>query len=193
MKLSRMDRAAVVAFAALSILVIAFVCACATKPEFAFGAGYAFMNLMRSATALRVLLVVVGIALGAYIGAAAWIIAFEQGREKPQGPSLTVSRDEAGSVNISVAALEALVRRSVGEVAGVDEYEVRIAEREGGLDVTLDMSISGGARVPEIAEGVRDSVRQPLEVIAGMRVNCVDLNVTQIRPDTAHEPPGKNG
>ncbi len=193
MKLSRMDRAAVTAFAALNILMIAFVCACATKPEFAFGAGYAFMNLMYSAPALRVLLIVVGIALGAYICAAAWFIAFGHKQEKPQGPSLTVSRDEAGSVNISGAALEALVRRRVGELAGVDEYEMRIAEREGGLDVTLDMSISGGARVPEIAESVRGSARQTLETIAGVRVNCVDLNVTQIRPDTAHEPPGKNG
>ena len=41
--------------------------------------------------------------------------------------------------------------------------------------------------------GSPEAARQALEDVAGIRVNCVDLNVTEIRPDAAQEPPDKNG
>ena len=77
------------------------------------------------------------------------------------------------------------MRRSVGAIGGVDQYDVKLAQGENGLGVTLEARVRQGVKIPDLAQTARDNVRSALEEMAGVKVDQVALLVTEITPGAA--------
>ena len=188
MKLTRLDRAAIALYVLLNMLALAFVFACAIAPDFAEAAGCAFHATMLNYPLLRVLLIAVCVVLAVLICGEAWVIAHGRGQETEAQP-VALSADESGSVQIARGALEALVRRSVGPVDGVDKFDVKLDKNGEALDVTLQVSVRQGVKIPELAREAQQNVREALEGMTGAQVENVSLLVTEITQDAAQPQP----
>ena len=190
MKLKRLDRAALYAFALIVLIPLALTFACAIAPDIAGDLGFAFCYAMKNYLLLRVLALLLSLGLAALV--CGWVWTFAHGREKeaPIEP-VSLNEDEGGSVKISQAALEALVRRSAGPVEGVNQFDVKLDKREDALDVTLEMSVRQGVRIPELAQAARQNVREALEGMTGVKVENVTLLVSDITTDGPASSEGK--
>ena len=182
MKLKRLDRAALLLMAALIVLALILLFVCAIAPDMAESMGAAFHAGMLNYPLLRVLVILVCLALAALVCGGVWTLL--RGREKKDDvPPVSINEAEGGSVQISQTALEALVRRSAGPIDGVNRFDVKLEKRENALDVTLEMSVRQGVKIPELAQTARQNVREALEGMTGVKVENVTLLVSDISTD----------
>jgi len=190
MKLNRWDRAGIAVYVAL-----AFVFACAIAPDIARSAGASFADMMERCLVLRLALIAACVTLAVFICSRAWSLVHGGGKSVAAADApVELSSDEGGSVQVSQAALESLVRRAVGSVGGTEQYEVRVARDGDRLNVKLEASVRQGTPIPELAQAARESVRRTLESMAGVTVEDVALLVTEIVPETAApKPPSAAG
>lgn len=184
MKLNRWDRLCVIICAALTGVLLAFVFICTLAPDTARATGEAFGAALAGSVALRVLLISLCLALAAFI--ASRVRALAKGEEKDDAspaPALSLSDGEGGSVRVSEAALEALVRRSVGVIEGVEKFDVKLMQGADALSVTLEAKVRQGVKIPDLAQAAQNNVRRALGEMAGVKVDAVALLVTDILSD----------
>lgn len=184
MKLNRWDRLCVIICAALTGVLLAFVFICTLAPDAARATGEAFGAALAGSVALRVLLISLCLALAAFI--ASRVRALAKGEEKDDAspaPALSLSDGEGGSVRVSEAALEALVRRSVGVIEGVEKFDVKLMQGADALSVTLEAKVRQGVKIPDLAQAAQNNVRRALGEMAGVKVDAVALLVTDILSD----------
>ena len=169
LKMKRRDKAALALFAVIVGLTLAIVFVCAIAPDIAESMGWAFSAGMKNFPLLRAL--VIAACLGLAVLLFSWVRQTARGDEtKDEATPVPISEDEGGRVQISQAALEALVRRSAGPVEGVNRFDVQLEKKEEALDVTLKMSVRQGVRIPELAREAQQSVREALEDMTGVKV-----------------------
>ena len=84
---------------------------------------------------------------------------------------------------MSEAALEALVRRSVGAIEGVEKFDVKLMQGADALSVTLEAKVRQGVKIPDLAQAAQNNVRRALGEMAGVKVDAVALLVTDILSD----------
>ena len=190
MKMKRLDRMALALFAVIVALTLIIVFACAIAPDMAESIGWAFCFGMKNYPLLRVLLI--AMCLGLAVLVFGWVWRKMRGVEaKEDAQPVPLSEDAGGSVQISQAALETLVRRAAGPVEGVNQFDVRLEKREAALDVTLVMSVRQGVRIPELAHEAQQNVREALEDMTGVKVENVALLVSEITTDAPAASDGK--
>ena len=191
MKMKRLDRAALYVFALIVLIVLVVAFACGIEPTIAEDLGFAFSVTMKNYPLLRAPVILFSLALAALLCAWLWSFTHGKERETPIEP-VSLNEDDGGSVMISQAALEALVRRSAGPVEGVNRFDVKLEKRENALDVTLVMSVRQGVRIPELAQAARQNVRETLEGMTGVKVENVTLLVSDITTDAPASSDGRN-
>ena len=193
LKMNRRDKAALTLFAVIVGLTLAIVFVCAIAPDIAESMGWAFSAGMKNYPLLRAL--VIAACLGLAVLLFGWVRQTARGDEakKDEAQPVPISEDEGGRVQISQAALEALVRRSAGPIEGVNRFDVQLEKKEEALDVTLKMSVRQGVRIPELAREAQQSVREALEDMTGVKVENVTLLVSEITAETPAQSAGKGG
>jgi len=192
MKLNRWDRLGVAVFAALGMVVLAFVFACAVAPEFGARTGAAFARLVQDHDALRAALAVACLALAVFICSRAWGLI--RGRDEENGAEpIDLAAGESGSVMMSPSAMETIVRQAVSPIEGVARVGVRLAGGADALNVALEMSVKPGTKIPDLARTVRGSVRQTLDELTGVNAAAVTLTIVDIAPGAAVQIPDKKG
>ena len=196
MKLNRWDRLGIAAGAALNLLLLAFAFGCAIAPGLAESAGGGLCALLRRHFALRLLLMAVSALLAAalYSQARLFVRSRKQpgsGASEPEAAAFDLGAEGEGRVQISGAALEALVRRSLGPAEGIEQYDVKLTQGKNGLDIALGARVRQGVKLSSLARAARENVRRALEDMAGVKVDCVTLLVTEVVPDAAETPSWK--
>ncbi|MBR3504177.1 MAG: alkaline shock response membrane anchor protein AmaP [Clostridia bacterium] len=187
--MKRLDRAALALFGALVGLTLTVVFACAIAPDMAETLGRVFVKAMR-VVPLRLFLIAACLALAVLVFG--WIWRRLHGEEKEEDAQpVSLTEGEGGSVQITPAALEALVRRAAGPVRGVNRFDVRLEPRGAALDVTLVMSVRQGVRIPELAQEAQQNVREAIEDMTGAKVGNVSLLVSEITLDAQTPSEGK--
>ena len=97
-----------------------------------------------------------------------------------------VVRETGGSVTISAAAQQEVVRRAVERVGGA-----RLHRRRRGLDVELadgrarvqlELTAPLGVALPELARQVQASVAEALRHMCEVEVDAVDVSVEDLDP-----------
>jgi len=187
LKLKRRDRLGIVLCTLINVIVLACVFAWAIAPNLAAEAGAFFDRCLSDNMLLQLCLAAVCVALAAFLLSRAWLLLHPQTGPKP----LSLTMEEAGEVQISPTALEALVRRTVGQAEGVDRFDVRLANAGDALDVTLELGVKQGTKIPKLVQTAQKDVRRAMEEMAGVKVNNIAVLVTEIMPDTAQ--PARSG
>lgn len=190
MKLKRLDRLALAVFALLVAMGLIFLFACAIAPDLAESAGAAFNATMLNYPALRFLAIVLCLTLAMLIAGGVWALLHRRDQKEEIQP-VSLTTDEGGSVQIAHSALEALVRRAIGPVSGVDHFDVRLENAADALSVTLQMTVRQGTKIPELAQNARQNVREALEDMTGAKVDTVTLVVSDITADAQKQSDGK--
>lgn len=92
---------------------------------------------------------------------------------------------ENGAVNINEDVINAIAVAAVRDVEGVvslknDKKSVHVVLREEDLEIDCGLVVVYGHSVVEIARNVQNAVTNAVESMTGLKVSCVDVNVTGI-------------
>jgi uncharacterized alkaline shock family protein YloU len=95
-----------------------------------------------------------------------------------------VLRGPEGSITVTQAALTRLVVHAAQSVDGArvrrPRRSVEVAHADGRVSVCLEVAVSHGAVVPELAHAVQERVAQAVGTACGVEVGRVDLAIEEI-------------
>lgn len=116
--------------------------------------------------ACLVLLGIIAIAVGVHI--------------KRSMPYAKVSMGDFGQVEISLAAVDTVVKRAAYSIAGIEEVKTKLKSDNTGISVLLDVAIDGNCNVPDTIALLQTDVKEQLERVVGIKVNEVRTAITSI-------------
>ncbi|MGI5891371.1 MAG: alkaline shock response membrane anchor protein AmaP [Bacillota bacterium] len=114
------------------------------------------------------------------VGVFSLIVAFHYKRKDTLVP---ISNAEYGQVNISMQAIDSIVRKSVTNIEEVKEVRTQIKAVPEGVALFLGVSVPHEINVPELSSRLQNEVKSYLEAITGLRVAEVKVLIGNIIPD----------
>jgi|GEM_PF-5377742 len=119
------------------------------------------------------------------------IAAFKRKRPVKQ---VEVFAADGGSVHISVAAVDNVVRKAAGSVAGVRNVNSKLDMVRDGLKVALDITLPPDVSVPAISAEVRQQVALQLETIVGIQAKEIIVSISNVSAEKpGHRPASSIG
>jgi uncharacterized alkaline shock family protein YloU len=105
-----------------------------------------------------------------------------------------VKEQENGTVNISEDVIAALAASAVGEVDGIKNPSViedtKLKKNltkyvkadcgDDGINIDVNIVVKYGYQIKNVSAAVQDRVSAMVESVSGVKVNCVNVNVTGI-------------
>jgi uncharacterized alkaline shock family protein YloU len=89
-----------------------------------------------------------------------------------------------GSITVAPAALTHLVVRAAQSVDGARVHRprrsVEVAHADGRVAISLELAVSQGAIVPELAHAVQEAVARAVGTVCGVEIERVDLTIEEI-------------
>ncbi|QQE76971.1 alkaline shock response membrane anchor protein AmaP [Alicyclobacillus sp. SO9] len=87
---------------------------------------------------------------------------------------------DAGQIRISFETVKALANRIAAEVKGVQELDTRVRHSERGVVLVVRVRVLPDIDLTEMAENIQQSVKEYVEKTAGITVERVLVNVTEL-------------
>ena len=122
----------------------------------------------------------VGLAVGAGLLVLGIISIFVGIYTKKELPFAKVSMGEFGSVDVSLAAVDNVVKKVAAGIDGVKEVKSRIKVENNVVDILLDVVMSPDCNIPDTIALLQQDVRLQLETSVGLKVNNVKTAITNI-------------
>ena len=92
----------------------------------------------------------------------------------------SISKSELGEVNITLGALDNLIKKVASRQAGVEEITTSLKDREEGLEISLTGKVEPGVVIPDLADELQKLVKSYLEDTTGVTVSKVKVLVEEI-------------
>jgi hypothetical protein len=99
---------------------------------------------------------------------------------KPSIKKLRIATVDGGAVDIGLVALHNMVKRAASNQEGISSIEPRLAVKNNGLHIDLQLIIDEGHPVPDLGQAVSEEVKSQLEAMAGIIPAEVKVVVTNI-------------
>jgi uncharacterized alkaline shock family protein YloU len=99
---------------------------------------------------------------------------------KREPTQVIIGRSEGGQVNISLEAVDDVVRKAALSVNGVREVKTRLKAGKNGVDVSLRIVIPHDTSVPETSTALQNAVKEQLQAIAGLTVAEISVLVSTV-------------
>ncbi|NLF80848.1 MAG: alkaline shock response membrane anchor protein AmaP [Clostridia bacterium] len=106
---------------------------------------------------------------------------------------LRVATVEGGAVDISISALQSVVKKAALANADVQTVESKLLVKNNGLHVLLNIAVPDGISVPEVGNQVREEVKTQLEAMAGIAPAEVRVIITAVLDKKEEDNGGGNG
>lgn len=106
-------------------------------------------------------------------------IAFKR-EPRVEKQSVSVQNTEDGSVRISVAAMDAMIKQAIGQQKGVMDVKSEIINHEDSISVRVEMSVANDAHIPNVTMILQKAIKNFVEEYAGIAVRDVSVLVTSI-------------
>lgn len=120
-----------------------------------------------------VLMLVVGM-LGVFVALA----------RKAQPAEVVVGMSEGGQVNVSLVAVDNVVRKAAQGISGVKEVQPHLKSTGASVDIGLEIVIAHDVNVPETAAAVQEAVKSQLQTITGLTITEVKVLVSSVANKT---------
>jgi uncharacterized alkaline shock family protein YloU len=95
-----------------------------------------------------------------------------------------VFRGADGSITVTAAALTRLVARAAQSVEGArvrrPKRAVEVVHGAGRVSVSLELTVTHGVPVPELARAVQERVGDALARLSGLEVERVDVEIAEV-------------
>lgn len=93
---------------------------------------------------------------------------------------VVIGRSEDGQVNISLNAVDNVVRKAALSVTGVKEVKVHLKPLDNTLHISLQIALPHDISMPETAAAVQQVVKEQLQAITGLAVADVAVLVSSV-------------
>jgi uncharacterized alkaline shock family protein YloU len=93
---------------------------------------------------------------------------------------VSVSNAEYGQINISMQAIDSIVRKSVAAIEDVKDVQPKIKSVPEGVALYLKVTVPHDISVPEISLRLQKEVKTYLEAISGLKVQEIKVLVSNI-------------
>jgi uncharacterized alkaline shock family protein YloU len=100
-------------------------------------------------------------------------------RDRSRVPSIDQQTDY-GKVSISMETIQNLALKAAGTIKGISELKSRIQINESGLEIVLRTNVDGENSIPQLTEDVQRMVKEQVELMTGIPVVSVSVNVVNI-------------
>ncbi len=101
----------------------------------------------------------------------------EKDRQRTQA---VVTTAEGSNVQMSVNAIESVIKRAALSVPGVGEPKTDIRNSENGIIVNIKTPVIEDVNIPETISNLHNTVRHYLENLAGLKVADIQVLVTEV-------------
>lgn len=108
------------------------------------------------------------------------IIGFNKREKAPKEPVSTtaiIANNDFGAVQISLAAIDAMVQRHCRANSKVREVSSVVGTRDGGVAISLKLVLLSEANVPEVTAELQKSLKEYIEGLTGIAVNDISIMV----------------
>lgn len=100
---------------------------------------------------------------------------------RKSGPAqVVIGESEGGQVNISLAAVDNVVKKAAQAVTEVRDVKTKLKAVRDGVEVSLHLTVPFEVNVPETAAGVQSAVKAELEGMTGLRVSQVKVLIANV-------------
>lgn len=106
--------------------------------------------------------------------------ALSPGKEKKQSHSINRKTD-LGEIQVSMETLESLSLKAVSRIKGIHDIKANVRVAEQGLTIRLRCLMDGDISIPAISEEMQKAVKEHVQMISGIPVNQVTINVSNIQ------------
>ena len=113
------------------------------------------------------------------------LIAVFRGPGAQREQSVQVSAGEFGSAYVSYAAIDAMVQRHVKANNRVKECQSAILPAEEGVNISLKLIIQNDVEIPQLTEGLMQSLKAYTEQLSGVQVKDIRILVQSAPPAKA--------
>jgi len=128
-----------------------------------------FSQSKMTVTIITVCLILLG-AFSFYVGVA----------KKAQTKIANISSVNGAGVNISLEAIDSVVKRAASRVENVKNVKSKIIPTVDGVSVSLSVSLPDDTNVPQTASQLQTDVKAALEMMTSLKVNEVKVLVNSI-------------
>lgn len=179
MKLKVIDRILMALYAFLGLLALAILCACVLWPEiYALNLTNLMLNACSKESGKIIGCVLIAVLAAGLIHLIA--VAFRKDARGPKS-SVSVQNTDSGAVRVSVQAMDAMVRRAIGDQEGVLGFKSRIVNHDDSITVHVDMSVAMDSHIPNITMTMQRRIKRYIEETSGIAVREVVVLVSEVR------------
>ena len=161
----------------LSLLIVAAFAVYLIAPDFILN----YYNRLVDAIGFNKVKII-GIALlaiYAVIAIAHLVNIFKRTKRQDRG-FITVDSSDSGKVRIAIAAIEQMVRQSVGNIDGITEMKIGIENLDDAIGINVNATIVNGSHVPTITMNMQRAIRQFVETNCGVAVRAVSITINAV-------------
>ena len=108
------------------------------------------------------------------------IIGFNKqpkGEKTPVATAATVASGDFGTVQITLAAIDAMVQRHCRANNKVREATSVVSTRDGGVAISLKLVLLSDANVPEVTTELQKSLKEYIEGLTGIMTSDINIVV----------------
>ncbi len=98
-----------------------------------------------------------------------------------------VNSTELGDINITLGALDNLVKKVVKREEGISDISTKLMDSESGLNIKLSLKIYSDYVIPELTDQLQKVVKSYLEDTTGVTVNQVSILINEINNNKIKE------
>lgn len=109
-----------------------------------------------------------------------FLLAFKREKRRDKG-NVALQNTENGAVNVTVGALETLVREAIGQNDEVLELKSHVVNHEDSITVEVRMALSSTAHIPNVTVLMQRNIKRFIEEFSGIAVREVVITVTEVR------------
>ena len=120
-------------------------------------------------TVIAVCLIILG-AFSFYAGVA----------QKAQTKTARISSFDGGGANISLEAIDSVVKRAASRVENVKDVKSKVIAAGDGVSVSLSVAVPDYTNVPQTASQLQTDVKAALEMMTGLKVSEVKVLINSI-------------
>lgn len=85
---------------------------------------------------------------------------------------------EAGTIRLSVLALQDMVNRFVTEISDIRNFKTNIITTERGINIELSLAVLPGTNIPELTSSLQAGIKDNIETLSGIGVGNINILVT---------------
>jgi len=101
---------------------------------------------------------------------------------KTKNKVATISSDEHGSINITLEALDNMIRGIVREEKGLEIKSTELNSRASGMEVQMRIAVEENQNIPVLTGKIRDNILYRLNEITGAEIEKVQILIESISP-----------